>query len=233
MDLSKHLRIFNPADRDLMYHVVGCGSVGSKVAIALARLGCKRLTLWDFDQVEERNIPNQAFFPPQTGEPKVEALRKLLEGINPQISTTLEAKGFLSTQHDLSSSGNYVVFACVDSMRVRKEIFEQARKHLACRVLVEGRQGISDGRVYTLKPIDADQAELYAETLYSDELVKQTGEQDACGFMPSVGVTSDFTSSLMVSQFINWHRGKQPAHEVIYNLTPLGLYHRTWGEDYE
>lgn len=48
---------------------IGCGSVGSNIAQTLARCGVTNMTLWDFDDVETKNIVNQDYFEDDIGSP--------------------------------------------------------------------------------------------------------------------------------------------------------------------
>ena len=42
--------------------IAGCGGLGSNAAIALARIGVRKLILSDFDKVEASNLNRQQFF---------------------------------------------------------------------------------------------------------------------------------------------------------------------------
>lgn len=61
MDLSKSYDFFQPEKDPTRVHIIGCGSVGSAIAENLVRCGVTRLSLWDFDTVEPKNIANQMF----------------------------------------------------------------------------------------------------------------------------------------------------------------------------
>ena len=65
--------------------VAGLGGLGSQVAIALARIGVGTLILADYDVVEPSNLNRQQYFIQQIGMPKVDAIREILEKINPYI----------------------------------------------------------------------------------------------------------------------------------------------------
>ena len=65
--------------------VAGVGGLGSHVAVALTRLGLRRLVLADFDVVEPSNLNRQQYFVDQLGVFKVDALSKTLRRINPYI----------------------------------------------------------------------------------------------------------------------------------------------------
>jgi len=69
--------------------LVGCGGLGSNAAAMLVRSGVGRLTLIDFDVVEESNLNRQLFFRDQIGRPKVDALAETLHRIDPDVRLDL------------------------------------------------------------------------------------------------------------------------------------------------
>jgi len=76
MNLSKSYEFFKPEDLTDRIHLIGCGSVGSVVAENLVRFGITKITLYDFDVVESKNIANQLFNAEDIGKEKVYALRE-------------------------------------------------------------------------------------------------------------------------------------------------------------
>jgi sulfur carrier protein ThiS adenylyltransferase len=69
--------------------IIGCGGLGSNVAEMLVRSGIGRLTLVDFDTVDERNLNRQFFFRDQIGMPKVIALAENLQRIRSDVRLDL------------------------------------------------------------------------------------------------------------------------------------------------
>lgn len=70
--------------RNAFVVVVGCGGVGSHATAALARSGCSKLRLIDFDQVTLSSLNRHAVATlADVGTPKVHCLRKRLEQITP------------------------------------------------------------------------------------------------------------------------------------------------------
>jgi tRNA A37 threonylcarbamoyladenosine dehydratase len=66
--------------------IVGCGGVGSHAAAALARSGCSKLRLIDFDQVTLSSLNRHSVATlVDVGTPKVHAIRKRLEAITPWV----------------------------------------------------------------------------------------------------------------------------------------------------
>ena len=65
--------------------IAGLGGLGSNVACALARIGVGHLHLIDFDVVDITNLNRQQYFIGQLGMYKTDALKSLLEQINPYL----------------------------------------------------------------------------------------------------------------------------------------------------
>lgn len=65
--------------------VAGLGGLGSNIALALARLGVKKLVLIDFDTVELSNVNRQAYFLRHIGLVKTKALSELIHEVNPFV----------------------------------------------------------------------------------------------------------------------------------------------------
>ena len=67
--------------------IAGLGGLGSNVACALARIGVGHLHLIDFDVVDITNLNRQQYFIGQLGMYKTDALKSLLEQINPYLDS--------------------------------------------------------------------------------------------------------------------------------------------------
>lgn len=85
--------------------IVGCGGIGSNIAMVLSRLSFKisgglKLTLFDEDIVEHKNIERQFFFIDQVGMRKVDALKQNIQKINPDIIIDSYPM-FIKTEQDL------------------------------------------------------------------------------------------------------------------------------------
>ena len=65
--------------------IVGIGGVGSVVAEMLTRCGIGKLILYDYDKVELANMNRMFYLPQHEGLAKVEAAKKALENINPDV----------------------------------------------------------------------------------------------------------------------------------------------------
>lgn len=75
--------------------IVGCGGLGSMVALFLAGAGVGKLTLVDADSVELSNLHRQlAFRESDIGQPKAQALENQLLALNSEITVTSALRRF-------------------------------------------------------------------------------------------------------------------------------------------
>jgi sulfur carrier protein ThiS adenylyltransferase len=79
--------------------IAGLGGLGSNVAVSLARMGIGKLVLVDFDKVDKSNLNRQQYFLRHIGMYKTEALKELLQDINPSIE--LETRNILVNQDNI------------------------------------------------------------------------------------------------------------------------------------
>lgn len=215
----RHIDILNPDEiTDLRFDIIGCGATGSKIALSLAKLGIKNIHCWDFDIVEEHNIPNQIFFQEDIGKLKVDALQRII----------FAATGSKITPHAEKVDGTQelgdIVFLLTDTMESRKQIWDNTLKYsLSTSLMIETRMGKDNGRIYTIIPTDPTHVKKWEETLYDSHVV----ELSSCGTTISVGPTADIVAGYAVWQFLIWYaiekKGKEGSieNEIIFSLQPL------------
>ena len=87
--------------------VVGCGALGSMVAMQLAGAGIGTIGIADFDNVDISNLQRQFFFTDsEAGLPKVELLAKKISALNPEIQVNI-ISGFLTPKKGLEIFPDY------------------------------------------------------------------------------------------------------------------------------
>lgn len=195
LDVRRHMELFDPYTFSTPIHVIGAGATGSWLVLQLAKLGITDITVWDFDTVEEHNIPNQAFGLPDIGENKAEQMYQHIDWLT---NTQIKVQNKKYTNQRLSG----IVFLMVDSMSERKRIWENSIKmKSAVKLLVEPRMGLDVGRVYNVNPMDLTHIEKYEDTYYEDDVA----EVSACGTSMTVITTAMATASWCARQLINFH----------------------------
>jgi threonine dehydrogenase-like Zn-dependent dehydrogenase len=211
MDLSKSYEFFQPNKDQARIHIVGCGSVGSTLAVLLARAGVTKFTLWDFDHVESHNLANQMFRLKDVNRPKVEALRDILLEINPEISADikLKTKGWDGEQ----MSG--FVFLCVDNIDLRRRIVEEHLNNLSVRAMFDFRTRLEDAQHYAADWSDTKMKQDFLKSMqFSHDEAKDETPVSACNVSLSVASTIWVICSYGVANFMNFWNGK-PIKKLI------------------
>lgn len=197
MNLNKHLSFFNPASlRKEEINIIGCGAIGSNVALQLAKLGVEKLVLWDFDIVSEHNITNQIYNINDVGRPKVEALEEHLKLQNPTIK--IIKKGKYSTQ---PLKG--ILILAVDSIELRHKIAKQQEYNIMLRLVIDGRIGLETSQAYCIDWTKSENIENYLKlTDFKDNEVDVP--VSPCGTTLSVSPSVQMAVSVMVGCLINY-----------------------------
>jgi adenylyltransferase/sulfurtransferase len=145
--------------------VVGLGGLGCPAALYLATSGVGRLVLNDFDRVDETNLPRQILYGPEdVGALKVDAARKRLLALNPEVDVALVAERLDGAALEAAVGDVDVVLDGTDNFAAR---FAVNRACVARRVpLVSGAAVRVEGQIAVF-PNDGS-GPCYA-CLYNDE----------------------------------------------------------------
>src|SRR4029077_10410401 len=77
--------------------IVGAGGLGSPVGLYLAAAGVGRIGIVDFDDVDGSNLHRQGLYGASAvGRPKLEAARRRLQDLNPEIAIETHAAALTS-----------------------------------------------------------------------------------------------------------------------------------------
>ncbi|MBN1192661.1 MAG: sulfur carrier protein ThiS adenylyltransferase ThiF [Coriobacteriia bacterium] len=110
--------------------IIGCGGLGSNVAEMLVRSGVGRLTLVDFDTVDECNLNRQFFFRDQIGMPKVAALSESLRRIRADVRLDLVTEAVTVENLVGIVTGASVIVEAVDEADVKAMILNTCLSEL-------------------------------------------------------------------------------------------------------
>ena len=211
IDLSKSYEFFQPEKEDARINIVGCGSVGSTIAVLLARAGVTKMTLWDFDMVEPHNLANQMFRQCDVGKLKTEALADILAEINPDIRDDLQLKSDGWNGQQLSG----YVFLCVDSIELRREIVEKFFDSPYIRAMFDFRTRLTDAQHYAADWSDYKKKKNFLSTMeFSHEEAAEETPVSACIVTLSGAPTVWIICSAGVANFMNFWNG-QPIKNMI------------------
>ena len=131
-----------PRDRilDCKATVIGVGAIGRQVALQLTAIGVPHLQLVDFDTVEISNLASQGFLHKDLERPKVDATAEFAREMNSDLTVEVIFERFKRS----TPVGNSV-FCCVDSIVVRKLIWEAVKDKV--NFFVDGRMSAEVLRV--------------------------------------------------------------------------------------
>ncbi|MBI3954364.1 MAG: ThiF family adenylyltransferase [Chloroflexi bacterium] len=212
MDFWRQQDIVSSDELDVPIVVIGAGGIGSPTVLALAKMGCTQLTVYDDDLVESHNIPNQLFLLDDIGRPKVEALAHLVQGFTGTSIRTVQERVAGQRLQGIVISG-------VDTMSSRHDIWQRSIKYKPqVRLYVDARMGAEVCRIYSINPVDPDDVRLYEETLYTDE----EATEEPCTARSII--YNVFGIAALIGNQVKKHaKGEEMAKEIIFDLKTLLL----------
>ena len=217
MDLSKSYEFFNPDKIRDRICIIGCGSVGSTVAEILARFGLTKISLYDFDIVEPHNLANQMFTTKHVGMNKIEAVKEILEEINPEISDDIE---LYSNGWKPEEPLEGYVFLCVDNIEIRKKIVEENMYNPGIKAMFDFRTGLTDAQHYAADWSDIKSKQEFLKTMgFTHEEAQLTQQVSACNVSLCVAPTVRMIANVGVANFVNFAKG-----EHLYKKIPVDAF---------
>lgn len=211
-DYWRQLDLISAEQLDFPIALIGAGGIGSPLALALAKMGCKRLALYDPDTVEAHNLPNQMYRLSDIGRPKVAALAELLTDFAPLQLDVRQERVEAQTLRGVVLSG-------VDSMASRSGIWQGCVRYRAgVPLYVDARMGAEVCRVLTVNPVDPDEVRAYEATLHTDE----DAAEDVCTAQAIIYNTFA-VAALVANQVKRYARGEPLERDVIFDLATLTL----------
>ena len=161
---------------DYVYHILGCGAIGSSAAIQLCRMGAEVFNIYDFDVVEEANIGVSEYNQYDIGRTKVKALEKHLEHINPNVTVYLNNERF--KHYAPTGNSRDIVILGFDSMESRLEAVtimcdKSIPKEYKPKCIIDGRMGAEHYQQYIISQPTLSK---YKKFWYTDE----SGSEEPC-----------------------------------------------------
>lgn len=152
IDYQRQTGLFNPEENQSLVNIIGAGNIGSHVAMGIAKLGIRIISVYDFDIVELHNLSSQFYGFKDLGGLKAVALKKHI-------------KDFTGTE--ILINGRYVrqtvpeiVIIAVDSMKERERIGKVLLLDKTVDYIIDGRMGGNSIEVYI-----RENAKDYLETI--------------------------------------------------------------------
>jgi ThiF family len=183
-------KLFNPK-RARPVVLIGAGSIGSFIALFLAKAGVSDITVFDHDTVASHNVPMSLYRESDVGHYKVEALREIVATL-----TDVELKVFPEAFSNQSLKRCSVIMSVDDMDNGRIPIWDRIRESMTIDVMLDTRVHEGYGEVYTIRPQTSSDRDNYEKTLFpnSEAAMRICGTH---GFAPiSTGLASSTVSSL-------------------------------------
>ena len=221
----RHSAFIGSEDFSLPIHIVGCGAVGSNLALALAKMGAHNFVLWDVDCVEEHNLPNQAYLPRHIGMAKTAALADVLKEFNPRIEIQINNYFYESAYADELKG---ILVIATDSMKSRKMLGEAFDSNLNIRRVYEIRLGFDYGELHVVTPLDDENCYKWQSSLKDDsEIPDGPCNLRICTTLVSVAantaahaICADFSAAREQTPFVY-------PYKTMFSMAPsLTIYHQ-------
>lgn len=162
---NRQYDIINPELLNKRILVIGAGGIGSWTVLALAKMGCKDITVMDFDTVSVQNLNAQIYRPADVGRTKCEALADIISDMvtDPNDPHDGYLINTIEKRWEPGMEINYeIVISALDDMEVRRDLWNDIKKNPFVLYYIDGRMGGEFFRAYTIDLMKADLA-LYAK----------------------------------------------------------------------
>lgn len=218
MDRTVRHRIVAPPDRLATESaaVIGVGCVGRQVALQLAQMGVQTLYLVDPDDVGVENLAPQGYREDDIGASKVDAVIAACRANNSNV----DYRGCKERwNRNIPAVQARALFVCVDSIDVRRFIWEQRQYYRNYQFMADGRMTAEVFRVISGTELDLE--DFYESTLFSaEEAFRPTG---SCATQ-ATGYCGSACAAVMVQQYTKWLRyfPVDPS-DVIVNLLAMEM----------
>lgn len=185
--------------------IVGAGAIGSFVAMTLAKMGARNITVVDGDTIEEHNLANQMYPEAFIGAKKVDALKQVVKDYS---GVEIEAIGDMWTEPGLIHRD--IVISCVDNMEVRRWLWDAYKGSI--ELFVDGRMGAEVLRAFAIDPRKASNIAYYERTLHT----QAQATEDRCT-AKSIIYTVNGVASFMLNLIKRSLNGERRPIEIVYS----------------
>lgn len=176
----------------LPIHVMGTGSVGRSLSIALATMGAHNLSIFDPDVVEAENTGTQGFSSMVIGQSKVEATSLAMSHCNPEVTV----RPHQIIRPVVRPGPCDVLFVCIDNMNGRINLGCHVHS-LPANLLVDTRIGGLTARIIA----DTPNFDVWKSTLFPESEMAQA----PCA-LRMTHFTALLAAGWALSALFNWFR---------------------------
>lgn len=160
MDHTRHIGIFNASRYSAV--LIGAGGIGAMTGITLAKMGIGKLSIYDFDQVDEINLATQFHRLSDIGKEKSAALSDAILDYSGLMSSAKNCR--VDQKSEIEPC--HLIISAVDNITARKEIWT-AVKEAAPLWYLDTRMSAEYFQIFI---VDMSKKEWYADALaHQDE----------------------------------------------------------------
>ena len=189
--------------------IIGAGSIGSFTALALAKLGCSSIRVYDHDVVEPQNIGCQLYGEKHLKQNKAEALSSIISEL---AGVRLKWIGEKWTKNDVSR----IVVCAVDSQEERRKIWKVLQNNQHIGLFIDGRMGGELMAVYCVDMANQDDMKRY------EKVLAKKVEPIACSERSIVYNTFGI-ASIIAKNIKSYVKGQEYPYEVIFDYATLSM----------
>lgn len=204
VDYTRHASFFNPVDNGKVpVIIIGAGAIGSFVALTLAKIGFLNISVFDEDEIDQVNIPNQFYPLDSIGKKKVEVL---VEEVLRYTGVGVVGNPVRFLDQPIPESA--IVISCVDSMTSREIVYAQCRKVGFSNMLgmIDSRMA---GTVYRIYTVNKDSHDKYMDFWYPDSVATMERCTEKSVIFNVCGI-----SSMVCSQAVKLAKGEPLEFEL-------------------
>ena len=148
--------------------VVGCGGIGSALAVQMGIMGWKKVVFWDDDWLEEHNLSSTTYPADHLGNSKANAALCMLLDFGSKEQLDTSRANVSRIEPDIESSLTNSVFMCTDTMDSRRDVYEKWRTNNDREFFIDMMMGDLSLNVATA----TKENDIYMKTWYPDESVE-------------------------------------------------------------
>ena len=179
----------------------------------LAKLGVLNITLIDFDEVDTVNLGVQGFHECEVGRSKVDAVSERLKSVRSEINVTAMAGEYEPSL----VPGQAAVFSCVDSMKIRRNIFRDFRRH-DWSVLFDGRMAAESLRVFRVER-SSESMDAYNGSLFPSH----EAHRESCTARSTI-YCATMAAAILCALHKRWAMGQYAASHLQFDLISMDLF---------
>ena len=200
LNAMRHTGIHDPSQyADKRVAVIGVGTIGSHLALTLARMQVP-LTLWDADTIEEHNLATQSYGQKHLGKEKVVAVLEQIEelggeGLHQGVPEAYDGRPITED----------IIVSTVDSLDARRAIATALIENGVTKPIIDGRVGREQVEAYYFPS-----AKEWLEQL------PLHGDEDPCGAR-FTAYTANIAAGLLANNVKRLLMRQVPPGRIIYD----------------